>query len=106
VSNVESSQITTRHTASVPSPTLVPTNVLDFMRGFAAVYVVINHVRGNFFKGGGRTIAEATDPLGLYDYASIALLQLTALGTDCAHLAALHGGHHFCGHRVLAVCPI
>ena len=60
----------------------VPTHVLDFMRGFAAVYVVVNHVRGNFFKGGGRTIAESADPLGLYDYVSISLLQATALGTE------------------------
>ena len=61
---------------------LVPTHVLDFMRGFAAVYVVVNHVRGNFFKGGGRTISEAVEPLGLYDYLSISLLQFTALGTE------------------------
>lgn len=52
------------------------------MRGFAAVYVVVNHVRGNFFKGGSRTIAEAIEPLGVYDYISISLLQLTALGTE------------------------
>lgn len=65
-----------------PPPARVPTHVLDFMRGFAAVYVVINHVRGSFFKGGARTIAEATDPLNLYDYLSIGLLQFTALGTE------------------------
>ncbi len=64
------------------TPVLVPTHVLDFMRGFAAVYVVVNHVRGNFFKGGARTIAEAVEPLGLYDYLSISLLQLTGLGTE------------------------
>jgi peptidoglycan/LPS O-acetylase OafA/YrhL len=63
-------------------PPRVPTHVLDFMRGFAAVYVVINHVRGSFFKGGSRTIAEATEPLNLYDYFSIGLLQLTGLGTE------------------------
>ncbi len=63
-------------------PTSVPTHVLDFMRGFAAVYVVVNHVRGSFFKGGNRTISEAVDPLGLYDYVSLALLQFTSLGTE------------------------
>lgn len=61
---------------------IVPTHVLDFMRGFAAVYVVVNHVRGNFFKGEGRMIAEAAEPLGYYDYLSIALLQMTALGQE------------------------
>ncbi len=64
------------------APEIVPTHVLDFIRGMAAVYVVINHTRGNFFKGGARTIAEATEPLGLYDYASIALLQATSLGIE------------------------
>lgn len=37
----------------------VPTHVLDFLRGIAAVYVLINHTRGNFFMGGGRVVAEA-----------------------------------------------
>ncbi len=64
------------------TPALVPTHVLDFMRGVAAVYVVINHVRGNFFKGGARTIADAVEPLGIYDYISISALQLTSLGTE------------------------
>ena len=64
------------------APAVVPTHVLDFMRGFAAVYVVVNHVRGNFFKGGARTIADATEPLGLYDYLSIAVLQATSLGAE------------------------
>lgn len=64
------------------APVLVPTHVLDFIRGVAAVYVVINHTRGNFFKGGSRTIAEATEPLEIYDYASIALLQGTSLGIE------------------------
>jgi len=64
------------------APVLVPTHVLDFIRGLAAIYVVINHTRGSFFKGGGRTLAETTEPLGLYDYASIALLQFTSLGTE------------------------
>tara|TARA_R110002124_G_scaffold76753_1_gene205513 strand:+ start:14291 stop:15448 length:1158 start_codon:yes stop_codon:yes gene_type:complete len=60
----------------------VPTHVLDFLRGFAAVYVLINHTRGNFFMGGGRVVAEASGSLGLYDYTSLALLQATALGTE------------------------
>lgn len=61
---------------------LVPTHVLDFLRGVAAVYVVINHTRGHFFKGGARVLAEATEPLGIYDYGSLALLQLTSLGAE------------------------
>ena len=65
-------------------PVQVPTHVLDFMRGVAAVYVVLNHVRGALFKGGARTLAEAGEPLGLYDYASLALLQFTGLGEEFA----------------------
>jgi peptidoglycan/LPS O-acetylase OafA/YrhL len=61
---------------------LIPTHVLDFIRGFAAVYVVINHTRGSFFKGGSRTLAETAEPLGVYDYMSLALLQFTSLGTE------------------------
>jgi peptidoglycan/LPS O-acetylase OafA/YrhL len=72
----------THITTDPAATTLVPTHVLDFMRGFAAVYVVINHVRGSFFKGGSRTFAEAVEPLGLYDYLSIAILQFTSLGTE------------------------
>lgn len=60
----------------------VPTHVLDFLRGVAAVYVLVNHTRGNFFMGGGRVLAEAGNSLGLYDYISLALLQTTALGTE------------------------
>lgn len=52
------------------------------MRGFAAIYVVVNHVRGSFFKGGARVFAEATEPLVLYDYVSIALLQTTSMGQE------------------------
>jgi len=69
------------HTQAKPL-TPIPTHVLDFIRGLAAVYVVINHTRGHFFKGGSRTLAEATDPVGLYDYVSLALLQFTSLGTE------------------------
>ncbi len=58
------------------------TLVLDFLRGIAAVYVLINHTRGNFFMGGGRVVTEAGGTLGVYDYASLALLQATALGTE------------------------
>lgn len=64
------------------APAIVPTHVLDFIRGIAAIYVVINHVRGSFFKGGARVFAEATEPLGIYDYVSIALLQTTAMGQE------------------------
>jgi len=39
----------------------------------------INHTHGSFYKGGARTIAEATEPLGIYDNVSIALLQGTSL---------------------------
>ena len=52
------------------------------MRGIAAIYVVVNHVRGSFFKGGARVFAEATEPIGIYDYVSIALLQMTSMGQE------------------------
>lgn len=61
----------------------ISTKTMDFMRGFAAVYVVLNHVRGAFFIGGTALIAEAaTRPLSLFDYAAIAVLQFTSLGTE------------------------
>jgi peptidoglycan/LPS O-acetylase OafA/YrhL len=63
------------------SKSAIKTQTLDFLRGVAAMYVVINHLRGVFFKGGSRTLAEATD-LGFYDYISLAILQITSLGTE------------------------
>lgn len=50
---------------------------IDFLRGLAAVYVVINHTRGGLFIGGQRLLANGADVL---DYAAVALLQGTAFG--------------------------
>ncbi|MER9443602.1 acyltransferase [Mesorhizobium sp. M0340] len=61
----------------------ISTTSLDFLRGIAAVYVVVNHTRGAFFRGGEKVIAEATTAhLGIYDYVALSLLQLTSLGTE------------------------
>jgi peptidoglycan/LPS O-acetylase OafA/YrhL len=53
---------------------------LDFLRGVAATYVVINHSRGDFFMGGQRLLAHHHP--GLRDYLTILLLQATSLGTE------------------------
>ena len=63
------------------SKSAIKTQTLDFLRGVAAMYVVLNHLRGVFFKGGSRTLAEAAD-LNFYDYISLAILQITSLGTE------------------------
>lgn len=56
---------------------------LDFLRGFAALYVVVNHTRGAFFKGGRAWIEEAgAAGLTLGQKISLALLQTTSLGTE------------------------
>lgn len=52
---------------------------LDFLRGVAATYVVINHSRGHFFIGGDKLLAH--DP-SLLDYLTILLLQATSLGVE------------------------
>jgi peptidoglycan/LPS O-acetylase OafA/YrhL len=53
---------------------------LDFLRGVAATYVVINHSRGDFFVGGQRLLAHHHP--GILDYLTILLLQATSLGTE------------------------
>lgn len=61
----------------------ISTVSLDFLRGVAAVYVVINHTRGAFFKGGEHVLADAAGAsLGLFDYVALLLLQMTSLGTE------------------------
>ena len=56
---------------------------LDFLRGFAAVYVVVNHTRGAFYAGGERILAG---PHGPFEVAMVALLQVTALGAEAVIL--------------------
>lgn len=53
--------------------------VLDFLRGIAALVVLINHTRGRFFAGGGVVLSRPE--AGWLDYAAVSLLQLTSLGT-------------------------
>jgi peptidoglycan/LPS O-acetylase OafA/YrhL len=58
-------------------------NSLDFLRGLAAIYVVIHHVRGSFFIGGERILSEVGwSGLTVTDYIGISLLQLTSLGPE------------------------
>lgn len=66
-----------------PKTGAISPETLDFLRGVAAVYVVINHTRGAFFKGGKAIMAEAgSAPLTIFDYVSLAILQLTSLGAE------------------------
>lgn len=53
---------------------------LDFLRGIAATYVVINHARGTFYAGGAKIFADPTStPL---DKLWAVLLQTTSLGAE------------------------
>ena len=52
---------------------------LDFLRGVAATYVVCNHARGSFFAGGQKILADGAS---LFEYISVAALQLTSLGAE------------------------
>jgi peptidoglycan/LPS O-acetylase OafA/YrhL len=71
-------------------PSVVPSRRLDFLRGAAAVYVVIGHARGHLFAGG----AVLTDRGGLewHDYLMLALLQLTSMGTEAVILFFVMSG--------------
>ncbi|MBY6242479.1 acyltransferase [Methylosinus sp. Sm6] len=61
----------------------VTTETLDFLRGVAAVYVLVNHTRGAFFKGGKAVFREAgSSALSFFDYFSLSILQGTSLGTE------------------------
>lgn len=52
---------------------------LDFLRGIAATYVVINHVRGHFFVGGKALLAGHPS---WTDYLAVAALQFTSFGQE------------------------
>lgn len=57
--------------------------VLDCLRGIAAVYVVINHSRGNLLMGGSELAAVTpVSEWSLFTKLYYALLQLTAVGTE------------------------
>lgn len=64
---------------------------LDFLRGVAAVYVLINHCRGKFFAGGQQVIASGD--ASLFDYAAIAALRATSLGTEFVVLFFVISGY-------------
>lgn len=56
---------------------------LDFLRGLAAVFVVLYHARGSFFVGTRKFLAD--DP-SAFDYLWAALLQSTQFGIECVVL--------------------
>lgn len=65
------------------SPPQIDLARLDFLRGIAAVYVVLNHVRGSFYAGGQKIMAGSHS---LFDTVAVALLQGTALGAEAVIL--------------------
>jgi len=71
-----------REEAAVPSS--VPSRRLDFLRGAAALYVVIGHARGHLFAGGA--VLTEQGALQWHDYVMLALLQLTSMGTEAVIL--------------------
>ena len=60
----------------------VNTRSLDFLRGLAALVVVMNHTRAQFFTGASNLLTDDQTVLGVFDYLCLALLQITALGTE------------------------
>ena len=76
--------VTTKSTGSGGPGHGVSIETLDFLRGFAAIYVVINHARGSLFSGGQALAADR--PLQLFDYFNLGLLQATSLGTEAVSL--------------------
>lgn len=57
---------------------------LAVIRGLAALYVVINHARGNLFAGG--SYLSSIKELDYFDKMNLAILQLTALGHEAVIL--------------------
>lgn len=68
---------------------------LDFLRGVAAVYVLVNHARGAFFAGGQAILAQGNATWA--DYVGIALLQLTSLGSEFVILFFVLSGFAMAG---------
>lgn len=64
---------------------------LEFLRGVAAVYVLLNHCRGKFFVGGQKMIAMGH--ASLPDYAAIAALRATSLGAEFVILFFVISGY-------------
>lgn len=64
---------------------------LEFLRGVAAVYVLLNHCRGKFFAG-GQKIIEMGD-VSFFDYAAIGALRATSLGVEFVILFFVISGY-------------
>lgn len=71
-------------------PLAIPSRRLDFLRGAAAVYVVIGHARGHLFAGG--SVLTERGGLEWHDYLMLALLQLTSMGTEAVILFFVMSG--------------
>lgn len=63
--------------------TPVPQSRLDWLRGAAAIYVVMNHVRGHLWIGGEKLLAISPTAA---NYLAVAALQLTSLGEEAVIL--------------------
>ncbi len=59
---------------------------LEVLRGLAALYVVVNHARGNLFMGGKQLLQSTGADASVFDYVSVLLAQFTALGTEAVVL--------------------
>lgn len=58
-------------------------NILESLRGLAALYVCIGHSRANLWIGGEKYLElHSKDGLGLYDYFVLSLNMLTRLSTE------------------------
>lgn len=64
---------------AVQHPT-VHQGALDFLRGIAALYVLVCHTRGAFYIGGQRLLAKPG--ADWWDYLAVGALQATSLGTE------------------------
>jgi peptidoglycan/LPS O-acetylase OafA/YrhL len=100
-----------------PSP--IDIESLDFLRGAAAFFVLINHVRGAFFAGGTKIVAQkGWSGLDFFDVISLSILQITSLsqefvimffvisGFAMAHsMSSFSGTLQFYKKRVIRIWP-
>ena len=66
------------------SPVKINWNIINWMRGLAALYVVVNHSRGGLFTNTANYITHIApkDQWSLWEWLNIVLLQHTDLGTE------------------------
>lgn len=66
--------------SQLPARQRIDQQKLDFLRGLAAVYVLINHARGTFYVGGVRIFADPGS--SIWDRLAAVILQGTSLGAE------------------------